>query len=86
MVGLKRAEMLTRYFGSLVNGLHVVVVSLLLLPGTTRAGIPLQDAPDTPSIGQDGKDVPWVPTPPELIDKMLDMANVTAEDLSLIHI
>jgi len=81
VVGLKRAEMLTRYFGSLVNGLHVVVVSLLLLPGTTRAGIPLQDAPDTPSIGQDGKDVPWVPTPPELIDKMLDMANVTAEDV-----
>ena len=73
--------MLTRLFCGLVNALHLVVVSLLLIPGATQAGVPQPDTPDAPTIGQDGKDVPWVPTPPELIDKMLKMANVTAEDV-----
>src|ERR1051325_9083681 len=34
----------------------------------------------TPSVGQAGKDVVWVPTPQELVDKMLDMAKVTSKD------
>jgi len=34
----------------------------------------------TPSVGQEGKDVIWVPTPNELIAKMLDMAKVTPND------
>jgi SAM-dependent methyltransferase len=41
-------------------------------------------APSTkfePIIGQAGKDVVWVPTPPALVEKMLDMAGVTAKDL-----
>ncbi len=33
-----------------------------------------------PQVGQEGKDVIWVPTPQGLIDKMLGMANVTAAD------
>jgi precorrin-6B methylase 2 len=33
-----------------------------------------------PSVGQAGKDVIWVPTPPELIKDMLDMANLTPND------
>jgi precorrin-6B methylase 2 len=33
-----------------------------------------------PSVGQEGKDVVWVPTPQELVDKMLDMAKVTPKD------
>src|SRR5512135_1421065 len=33
-----------------------------------------------PSVGQEGKDVIWVPTPQALIDKMLDMAKVTPKD------
>ncbi|HYK88175.1 MAG TPA: class I SAM-dependent methyltransferase [Acidobacteriota bacterium] len=33
-----------------------------------------------PSVGQDGKDVIWVPTPEELITAMLDMAKVTSSD------
>jgi SAM-dependent methyltransferase len=36
--------------------------------------------PDQPYVGQPGKDVVWVPTPPTLVDKMLDMAGVTARD------
>jgi hypothetical protein len=31
-------------------------------------------------VGQDGKDVVFLPTPPALVDKMLDMAGVTPED------
>ena len=34
----------------------------------------------TPSVGQEGKDVIWVPTPQALVDKMLDMAKVTPKD------
>jgi SAM-dependent methyltransferase len=33
-----------------------------------------------PSVGQEGKDVVWVPTPQALVDKMLDMAKVTPND------
>lgn len=33
-----------------------------------------------PQVGQQGKDVVWVPTPQELVDKMLEMAEVTPED------
>ena len=35
----------------------------------------------TPSVGQEGKDVIWVPTPNELINKMLDMAKLTPNDV-----
>lgn len=38
-------------------------------------------APDyTPSVGQEGKDVVWVPTPQALVDKMLEMAEATPQD------
>jgi SAM-dependent methyltransferase len=33
-----------------------------------------------PEVGQEGKDVIWVPTPQALVDKMLDMAKVTPKD------
>src|SRR5574341_616512 len=33
-----------------------------------------------PYVGQPGKDVIWVPTPPALVEKMLDMAKVTPTD------
>jgi SAM-dependent methyltransferase len=45
---------------------------------------PAAPAPATtyePSVGQPGKDVVWVPTSYELIEKMLDMAQVTKDDL-----
>src|SRR5258708_152934 len=34
-----------------------------------------------PQIGQEGKDVVWVPTPQVLVDRMLDMAKLTKEDV-----
>ena len=34
-----------------------------------------------PTSGQEGKDVVWVPTPQAVVDKMLDMAKVTPNDV-----
>jgi hypothetical protein len=36
--------------------------------------------PYEPSVGQEGKDVVWVPSPDALVDKMLDMAGTTPKD------
>jgi Methyltransferase domain len=36
--------------------------------------------PFSPSVGQSGKDVVWVPTPQALVDRMLDMAGLTKDD------
>lgn len=34
-----------------------------------------------PTVGQEGKDVIWVPTPQTLVEKMLDMAKLTPQDI-----
>jgi len=39
-----------------------------------------QQKPFEPTVGQQGKDVVWVPTSQALVDKMLDMAKVTPQD------
>ncbi len=56
--------------------------ALLLSVFVTGVFAQTQSAPKPyePSVGQDGKDVVWVPTPQELVDKMLDLAKVTASD------
>ncbi|MEO7135125.1 MAG: class I SAM-dependent methyltransferase, partial [Vicinamibacterales bacterium] len=36
--------------------------------------------PFEPVSGQAGKDVVWVPSPPDMVNKMMEMANVTAAD------
>jgi SAM-dependent methyltransferase len=41
---------------------------------------PETPAPYEPTLGQKGKDVQWVPTPPALIEKMLDLAKLTPDD------
>jgi SAM-dependent methyltransferase len=35
---------------------------------------------DQPQLNQPGKDVQWVPTPPALVEKMLDIARLTPHD------
>jgi SAM-dependent methyltransferase len=40
-----------------------------------------QQKPYEPQVGQAGKDVIWVPTPDEVVDRMLRMAQVTPADL-----
>ena len=49
----------------------------LALPGATTA----QNQEYTPSVGQEGKDVIWVPTPQALVERMLDMAKLTPKDI-----
>jgi hypothetical protein len=41
---------------------------------------PAAEKPYEPSVGQEGKDVVWVPTPQGLVDKMLEIAKVTPSD------
>jgi SAM-dependent methyltransferase len=40
-----------------------------------------QQKPYEPQVGQAGKDVIWVPTPDEVVDRMLRMAQVSPNDL-----
>jgi len=44
------------------------------------ASTPITDPNYQPARGQSGKDVIWIPTPPELVEKMLTMAKVTPQD------
>lgn len=55
---------------------------LLLTLSLIAAGGPARAASQEyqPQVGQEGKDVVWVPTPQALVDKMLDMAKVTPKD------
>jgi len=71
------------------NGLRYLILACSLAvggafaqPAPTPPAAPAAAA-DTgykPSVGQEGKDVVWVPTPQVLVDKMLDMAKMTPSD------
>jgi len=56
----------------------VFALSLSLLAAAVSAQPAKKDF--EPQVGQEGKDVIWVPTPQGLVDKMLDMAKVTSSD------
>lgn len=56
--------------------LAVAATGTLLAQATTTTQKPFQ-----PVVGQQGKDVVWVPTPMETVAKMLDMAVVTPQDV-----
>jgi len=54
-----------------------IAVSLFATAALAQKEAP---APYEPTVGQQGKDVVWVPTPQALVDKMLDMAKATPKD------
>jgi precorrin-6B methylase 2 len=59
--------------------------SLLVLCLSAIAGAVFAQAPSTPAqfepeVGQEGKDVVWVPTSQALVEKMLNLAKVTSAD------
>jgi SAM-dependent methyltransferase len=59
----------------------LLALSVVVLSGAAASAQTAQK-PYEPEIGQGGKDVVWVPTPPALVvDKMLDMASVSKDDL-----
>ncbi|HQZ37953.1 MAG TPA: class I SAM-dependent methyltransferase [Vicinamibacterales bacterium] len=74
MIGARRP-----YGASLAVAVLVLVAGAPSPSRSQTAPAPVQ-TPYEPRVGQPGKDVVWVPTPPELIEKMLDMAKVTAAD------
>src|SRR5262245_30716417 len=67
-----------------MNGSCAIRLSLLTLGLTFFVAMgfaPVEAAEEfQPQVGQEGKDVVWVPTPQALVDKMLDMAKVTPKD------
>ena len=54
--------------------------SFLLLCVTGAGLAQTADKPFEPVVGQEGRDVVWVPTPAVLVEKMLDMAGVMPQD------
>jgi hypothetical protein len=63
----------------------MLAVSLVTTPVFAQAAQTAQkpqttQKPYEPSVGQEGKDVVWVPTPQALVDKMLEIAKVTPSD------
>jgi len=56
-------------------------LSLALAATSALAQTAQTTKPFEPVVSQPGKDVVWVPTPQALVDKMLDMAKVTAQDI-----
>ena len=60
-----------------MNRALILLTSLLIAPlASAQLSVPANE----PYVGQPGKDVIWVPTPPSLVEKMLDMASVTPRD------
>ena len=58
----------------------MVLALALALAGTPAAAQQQIEKEFVPQVGQAGKDVIWVPTPPELVEKMLQMASITPKD------
>jgi Methyltransferase domain len=57
-----------------------LTLCLVLLTACALAGAQSATEEYEPRVGQEGKDVIWVPTPQALVDKMLDLAKLTQND------
>jgi SAM-dependent methyltransferase len=56
--------------------LVIIIAFISVTAGAQQEG----GQPDGPRLNQPGKDVQWVPTPPALVEKMLDLAGLTPKD------
>jgi len=68
--------LLARAFAVLLAAASAVA----LAQAPQRAPKPAPAPTYEPSVGQEGKDVVWVPTPQAVVNRMLDMARVTKND------
>jgi hypothetical protein len=60
----------------------VLLVSACAALASVAAGAAQRDKPAyEPTVGQEGKDVVWVPTSQALVNRMLDMAKLTPNDV-----
>ena len=57
-----------------------VMLMLAVAAWPAHAQTQTQEKPFVPVSGQAGKDVVWVPSPPEMVSKMLEVAKVTPAD------
>jgi SAM-dependent methyltransferase len=62
------------------RNLAAAAVLLPLLGACAQFGVPAEPRPYKPMRGQSGKDVIWIPTPDNVVERMLDMAQVKAGD------
>jgi precorrin-6B methylase 2 len=65
---------------ALVSSLVVSAPPLFAQATQTTQKPQTTQQPYEPQVGQEGKDVVWVPTPQALVDKMLDMGKITPQD------
>ena len=60
---------------------RLLLLCALWLALSSQAAFAQASAPTyTPRMGQEGKDVVWIPSPTDTVELMLDMAKVTAQD------
>ena len=60
--------------------MRALVIALLFAGSTASAQQPAAPKPFEPVSGQAGKDVVWVPSPPDMVNKMMELAQVTPAD------
>lgn len=58
----------------------LIVFSLSILPLCLFSQEKVRNSDFQPEVGQEGKDVVWVPTPQALVEKMLALAKITPAD------
>lgn len=58
----------------------MIVLSLSILTANLYSQEKVRNTEYKPEVGQEGKDVVWVPTPQNLVEKMLNLAKITPED------
>lgn len=79
MIGMHRIGAATHAAGASPRPLRFLALAWLAMLGTMPTAAQ-QTQPYQPQLNQPGKDVQWVPTPPELVDKMLELARLTPND------
>jgi SAM-dependent methyltransferase len=66
-----------RYLAAIALGAALTTSAVAQMSGSGLYG----DEQYRPDVGQEGKDVIWVPTNDELVNKMLETAKVTSDDI-----
>lgn len=64
----------------MLEDVRIPLVAMCLSVVVCGAAAQEANQPAEPRLNQPGKDVQWVPTPPALVEKMLDMAQITPQD------
>ena len=65
-----------------LNRVGRIVLVAMLTVGVAHPGLAqtAQEKEFVPEVGQPGKDVVWVPSPPETVEKMMEVGRITPQD------